>query len=80
MISTKLSDSAILSIKGFNYRFIVSVISKNEAINLMKNLDFNKKNIKKHKNLLTVVKLGKEILTFRNIEIEKNKFYHHKIQ
>ena len=80
MISTKLSDSAILSIKGFYYRFIVSVISKNEAINLMKNLDFNKKNIKKHKNLLTVVKLGKEILTFRNIEIEKNKFYHHKIQ
>ena len=67
MISTKLSDSAILSIKGFYYRFIVSVISKNEAINLMKNLDFNKKNIKKHKNLLTVVKLGKEILTFRNI-------------
>ena len=41
MISTKLSDSAILSIKGFYYRFIVSVISKNEAINLMKNLDFN---------------------------------------
>ena len=80
MISTKLSDSAILSIKGFYYRFTVSVISKNEAINLMKNLDFNKKNIKKHKNLLTVVKLGKEILTFRNIEIEKNKFYHHKIQ
>ena len=80
MISTKLSDSAILSIKGFYYRFIVSVISKNEAINLMKNLDFNKKNIKKHKNLLTVVKLGKEILMFRNIEIEKNKFYHHKIQ
>ena len=80
MISTKLSDNAILSIKGFYYRFIVSVISKNEAINLMKNLDFNKKNIKKHKNLLTVVKLGKEILTFRNIEIEKNKFYHHKIQ
>ena len=80
MISTKLSDSAILSIKGFYYRFIVSVISKNEAINLMKNLDFNKKNIKKHKNLLTVVKLGKEILTFRNIEIENNKFYHHKIQ
>ena len=37
MISTKLSDSAILSIKGFYYRFTVSVISKNEAINLMKN-------------------------------------------
>ena len=51
MISSKLSDSAILSIKSFYYHFIGSVISKNEAINLMKNLDFNKnsgtlKNIK----------------------------------
>ena len=50
-ISTKFSDSAISSIKGFYYRFIGSVISKNDAISLMKNLDFNKnsgtlKNIK----------------------------------
>ena len=33
----------------------------------------------KHKNLLSHIKIGKEILTFRNIEIEKNKFYCNKI-
>ena len=27
-----------------------------------------------HKNLLSHIKMGKVILTFRNIEIEKNKF------
>ena len=31
-----------------------------------------------HKNLLSHLKMGKEILTFRNIEIEKNKFYRNK--
>ena len=32
----------------------------------------------RHKNLLSHVKMRKEILTFADIEIEKNKFYHHK--
>ena len=36
-------------------------------------------NIVKHKNLLSHMKVGKEILTFGDIEIEKNKFYHSKI-
>ena len=31
----------------------------------------------KHKNLLSRIKIGKEILTFGGIEIEKNKFYCH---
>ena len=35
-------------------------------------------NIIKHKNLLSHIKMGKEILTFGDIEIEKNKFYCHK--
>ena len=30
--------------------------------------------ITKHKKLLSRIKVGKEILTFGNIEIEKNKF------
>ena len=30
-----------------------------------------KQNIMKHKNLLSYIKMGKEILTFDNIEIEK---------
>ena len=35
MMSVNLSDIAILNIKGFDYRFIISLICKNEAINLM---------------------------------------------
>ena len=31
-----------------------------------------------HKNLLSHLKMDKEILTFGNIEIEKNKFYRNK--
>ena len=38
-----LSDIAILSIKGFNYRCIISLISNNEAINLMPNVDLTEK-------------------------------------
>ena len=38
MMSMNLSDIAILNIKGSDYRCIISLISKNEAINLMKNL------------------------------------------
>ena len=33
MISVNLSDIAILNMKGSDYRCIISVISKNEAIN-----------------------------------------------
>ena len=36
MMSVNLSDIAILNIKGFDYRCIINLISKNEAINLMK--------------------------------------------
>ena len=37
------------------------------------------KNCKKNnKNLLSHIKMGKDILTFGDTEIEKNKFYHHK--
>ena len=35
-------------------------------------------NIIKHKNLLSLIKLGKEILMFADIEIEKNTFYRNK--
>ena len=39
MMSMNLSDIAILKIKGSHYRCITSLISKNEAINLMQNAD-----------------------------------------
>ena len=75
-----LSTIAILNIKGSDYCCFISLTSKNEAINLMHNADLTKKqNIIKHKKLLSRIKMGKEILTFRNIEIEKNKYYRNKI-
>ena len=47
---------------------------------LMQNATWTEKSetFLKNKNLLSHIKMGKEILTFGNIEIEKNKFYHHK--
>ena len=38
-----LSDIAILKIKGCDYRCIISLISKIEAINVMQNADLTKK-------------------------------------
>ena len=72
------SDIAVLNIKSSNYLRTISLISKNKTINLMQNADLTeleqniiKQNIMKHKNLLSYIKMGKEILTFDNIEIEK---------
>ena len=43
LMSINLSDIAILNIKGSDHRCIISRISKNEVINLMKNADLTKK-------------------------------------
>ena len=43
MMSMNLINIAILNIKGSNYCCIISGISKNEAINLMQNIDLNEK-------------------------------------
>ena len=43
MMSVNLSDIAILNIKGSDYRCIVSLISKNEATNLLQNADLTEK-------------------------------------
>ena len=43
MMSVNFSNIAILNIKGSDYRCIISLISKNEAINLMQNADLTKK-------------------------------------
>ena len=74
MMSMNLSNIAILNIEGSDYRCIISLICKNEAINLMKNADLTEKkwNIIKHKNVLPYIKMCKEILeAFGDIEIEK---------
>ena len=43
MMSMNLSDIAILNIKGSDCHCIISLISKNEAINLMQNAHLSKK-------------------------------------
>ena len=43
MMSINLSNIAILNIKGSDYYCIISLISKNEAINLMQNADLTEK-------------------------------------
>ena len=43
MMSVNLSDINILNIKDSDYRCIISLISENEAINLMQNADLNEK-------------------------------------
>ena len=43
IMSMNLSDITILNIKGSDYRCIISLISKNEAINLLQNADLIEK-------------------------------------
>ena len=45
----------------------------------MQNIDLTEKNTNiNHKNLSSHIKMGKKILEFGEIEIEKKKFYLHK--
>ena len=43
IMSVNLSDIAILNIKGSDYRCIISLISKNEAIKLRQNVNLSEK-------------------------------------
>ena len=43
MMSKNVSNIAILNIKGSDYRCIISLISKNEAMNLLQNADLTGK-------------------------------------
>ena len=42
-INDNLSNIAILNIKDTNYRCIISLLSKNKAINLLQNADLTEK-------------------------------------
>ena len=73
------SGVGILNIKGnIGILSIISLITKNQAINVMQNADLTGKKTK-HKNLLLHIKMDKENLTFGDTEIEKKKFYCNKI-
>ena len=75
MMSTNLSNIAILNNKSADYCCIIIGISKSEVINLMQKVIWPKRaNIKKGKNLLSHIKMGKVILMFGDIEIEKKNY------
>ena len=83
MASVNLTDIAILNSEGSDYCCIVSLISKNETINLLKNaaLIEKAKHYKLKKNikiLKSYTKMEKTIIKFGDIEIRKQKFHQHK--
>ena len=81
MMSMNLSDIPILNIKGSDYRCIISGSGKSEAIikcHGKYRFDRKVRNIKNLKKIFSYIKIGKEFLTFADIEIQKNKFYRHK--
>ena len=67
-----LNDITIINVKGSDYHCIISLISKNKDIKLMQNNDLTKKSrTLLNKKLLSDIKMGKEVLTFGDIEIGK---------
>ena len=77
MMSINLDDIAILNIRSVDYRCVVNGISKSKTVNLLQNADLSEKkgNTIKHKNLLSHIKICKEVTTFGDIEVEKRKFH-----
>ena len=77
-----LSDVAILNAKSSDYGCMISLISKNDATNLMQNDDLTKKcktlSIKILENFKVYIRMEKTITKFGDIEIEKQKFHEYK--
>ena len=67
MIFINLSDIAILNILGVDYRCIINLISKSDAVNVFQNADLTEGKIKK---FITTYKMGNEVTKFRDIEVE----------
>ena len=72
-MDVNLTNIALLIIKKANYCCIISGISKSETINVLQNIDLTgkKRNIINYKNFPSHMKMGKEILTFDDLETEK---------
>ena len=68
MMSMNLNNIAILSIKCFGYRFIISLISKNETISLMQNADLTE-------NSGTLLKLSGNLKKVENYKLQIKKIY-----
>ena len=75
-----LSNIAIPNINGADYCCIINSNWQKWGykFNAKHWLDWKKQNITKHEKLLSHIKIGKEVLMFGGIEIEKDKFYCYK--
>ena len=86
MMSINLSGIAILKIKYTNYSCIITRISKVKATNLTQNIDLTEKggtleiNLRNQNNFCKHISKWKKrtIITFGDIEIQKQKFRNHK--
>ena len=83
MASVTFTDIAILNSEGSDYCCIISLISKNETTNLLKNAALIEKvkhyKLKKNiKILKSYTKMEKTIIKFGDIEIRKQKFHQDK--
>ena len=74
---TGLNDVAIVYVEKMIIEFIFCIWVINRSINLLSWFYWKKWNIIKHKNLLSHIKMAKEIITF-DIEIGKHKFHCYK--
>ena len=76
MMSVNLSNTTILNNKSADFRCIVS--DAWHQLNARCRFDQKKQINIKYKNLLSYIKVGKEISMFGNIEIKKNTFFRYK--
>ena len=77
-----LKDLVILNKNSADYHRIINGISKYDTVNLLQKANMTKeRSIVKVKQLqqnITTYKIGEEIITFSNIEVEKHKFQQYK--
>ena len=71
LISINLEDFSVSSIDDVDCFCIINGISKSEAISLLQNT-----NLSGTTGTLSHIKIGQDIITFGDIEIEKQTFHH----
>ena len=73
LISINLEDFSVSSIDDVDFFCISNRISKSEAISFLQN-----PNLTGTTGTLSHIKIGQDIITFGDIEIEKQTFHHSK--
>ena len=70
----KPGDIAILNINDADYRCIINEISKRDTVKVLQNGDLTEERgvLKKRKKIDSIHKMGKIIITFGDIEVEKH--------